>query len=127
MTTHNRFGRQVSFTAVCALLLFGGCQQRQPPDDTAITKSVKARLAVAFGPIEARQVRQLDRGANEQTITYISVNSINGVVTLTGEVGDKRAKDKAGEIARGVREVVLVKNNLALAPGYSDDSLGDKQ
>jgi osmotically-inducible protein OsmY len=127
MTRHNGFGRQVaSFTVVCALVLFGACQNRQPPDDAAIAKTVKARLAAAFGPIEARQVRQFDRGADGQTITYISVNSINGVVTLTGEVGGKRAKAKAGEIARGVRQVVHVNNNLALAPGYSDDSLGDK-
>jgi hypothetical protein len=116
--------------AICTVTLFIGCQSSRSPekliDDAAITKSVKAKLAAVFGPIEARQVRQLDRGADLQTITYISVNSVNGVVTLTGEVGGKRAKAKAGEIARSVEQVVSVNNNLSVAPGYSDDAVGDK-
>lgn len=107
-----------------AIVLFGGCQNRQPIDDAAVTKTVKAKLGAAFGPIEDRQVRQFDRGADQQTITYIAVSSKNGVVTLTGEVNGKRAKAKAGEIARSVAQVVRVDNNLALAPGYSDDAVG---
>jgi osmotically-inducible protein OsmY len=86
---------------------------------------VKAKLVAVFGPIEAKQVSQLDRGANDQTVSYISVSSVNGVVTLTGEVSGKRAKARAGEIARHVPQVVSVNNNLSLAPGYSDDALGD--
>ncbi len=55
------------------------------------------------------------------------VSSVDGVVTLTGEVRGQRAKDKAGEIARSVEQVVRVNNNLSLAPGYSDDAVGGKQ
>jgi hypothetical protein len=116
--------------AICAVTLFGGCQSSRIPekhiDDAAITKGVKAKLATVFGPIEDRQVRQLDRGADQQTISYISVSSVNGVVTLTGEVGSKRAKSKASEIARSIAQVVRVNNNISLAPGYSDDAVGDK-
>jgi osmotically-inducible protein OsmY len=54
------------------------------------------------------------------------VSSVNGVVTLSGEVRSKRAKAKAGEIARGVAQVERVINNLSLAPGYSDDAVNDK-
>ena len=117
--------------AISASSLFIGCQssrmQQTPLDDAAITKRVKAKLAPVFGPIEDRQVRQLDRGADQQTVSYISVSSVNGVVTLSGEVRGKRAKAKAGEIARSVQQVVGVNNNLAIAPGYSDDAVGDKQ
>ena len=109
--------------STCAI--FSGCQTGKPRDDAAITVAVKAKLAAVFGPIEAKQVRQLDRGANDQTVSYISVHSVNGVVTLTGEVNGKRAKARAGEIARHVPQVVSVNNNLSLAPGYSDDALGD--
>jgi hypothetical protein len=117
----------VSSIAMCVLALFSGCQSSPiPADDAAIAKSVKARLAAEFGPIEDRQVRQFDRGANGQTVTYISVSSINGVVTLTGEVASQRAKAKAGEIARRVRHVIRVNNNISLAPGYSDDAVNDK-
>ena len=95
-------------------------------DDAAITKGVKAKLTAVFGPIEARQVRQFDRGADKQTVSYISVNSVNGFVTLTGEVGSKRAKERAGEIARSVDQVVTVNNNLSVASGYSDEAVGDR-
>jgi osmotically-inducible protein OsmY len=116
----------VSSIAICALALCNGCQTAKPIDDAAITKGVKTKLAAVFGPIEDRQVSQLDRGANGQTITYISVSSVNGVVTLKGEVGSKKAKAKAGEIARSVQQVVRVNNNISLAPGYSDDAVNDK-
>lgn len=76
--------------------------------------------------MEARQERQFDRGADQQTISYISVSSVNGVVTLTGEVRGNRAKAKAGEIAKGVEHVARVNNNLSVAPGYGDDAVGDK-
>jgi osmotically-inducible protein OsmY len=116
---------KLASVAILALALLIGCS-RTPVDDAAITKNVKAKLTAEFGPIEASQVSQMERGADKQTVTYISASSVNGVVTLTGEVRGKRAKDKAGELARGVAQVASVNNNLALAPGYSDDAVGDK-
>lgn len=105
--------------------LYSACSSSRPKDDAAITTAVKAKLAVVFGPLEARQERQIDRGANQQTVSHISVSSLNGVVTLTGEVGSKRAKIRAAETARSVPQVASVTNNLSIAPGYSDDALGD--
>lgn len=120
----------VSAIAICAIAMAGACRNSRiaakPIDDAAITKAVKAKLTAVFGPIEARQVRQLDRGADQQTVTYILVSSLNGVVTLTGEVASKRTKAKASDIARSVEQVVGVNNNLSVAPGYSDDAAGDK-
>ncbi|MGO4881437.1 MAG: BON domain-containing protein [Bryobacteraceae bacterium] len=116
----------LSCVAICAVALLGGCQSRKPVDDASITKNVKAKLSAAFGRIEDRQVQQFDRGADQQTVTYIAVSSANGVVTLTGEVNGKRAKARAGDIARSVKGVARVNNNLSLAPGYSDDAVGDK-
>ena len=92
-----------------------------------VVKAIRAKLTAAFGPIENRQVRQLERGADQETVTYISVASAGGVVTLTGEVGNQRAKVKAGEIARSVGQVVSVKNDLAIAPAYSDGAVGAKR
>jgi hypothetical protein len=131
---HGRQGARIGagvvlLIALCAAVFFSGCGSRipeKPIDDAAITKNVKAKLAITFGPIDNRQVTQFDRGADQQTATYISVSSVKGVVTLTGEVRGKRAKAKAGEIAGSVEQVVRVNNNLALSPGYSDDAVGDK-
>jgi BON domain-containing protein len=128
--TLRAIGAILSSVAICAVALVGGCRSsrvpEKPVDDAAITNHVKAKLATVFGPSEHKQVRQLDRGADQQTVTYISVSSAHGVVTLSGEVGGKRAKAKAGEIARNVEQVVSVNNNLSIAPGYSDDAVGDK-
>jgi osmotically-inducible protein OsmY len=120
----------VSSIAICTIALSGGCRSSRIPDqstdDAAIAKAVKAKLAKEFGRIEDWQVGQAERGADQQTVTYISVTSAGGVVTLTGEVRGKRAKAKAGEIARSVEQVSSVNNNLSIAPGYSDDAVGDK-
>src|SRR5579872_6975053 len=107
--------------------LCNGCRTSgQQVDDAAITKAVKAKLAAQFGPGEARQESQEERGAKLQTISEISVHSVNGVVTLTGEVNSARAKAKAGAIARNVKQVASVNNNLAVGPQYSDDAVGEK-
>jgi len=42
----------------------------------------------------------------------ISVETYQGTVQLSGFVNDQRAADKAGEIAKGVKGVKSVKNNL---------------
>jgi hypothetical protein len=110
---------------VClAVIIAGalGCRTRQAPNDQAITAAVRAKLHAEFAPLEDNQVAQLERGADSQTVSYINVSSVNGVVTLTGEVPSQRAKNRAGEIARSVKDVVAVHDNLAIGPRYSDDA-----
>jgi osmotically-inducible protein OsmY len=115
----------VSTILILAGALCNGCRtSNQPVDDEAIKAAVKAKLAAQFELIEARQERQEKRGADKETISDVVVNSVNGVVTLTGEVRSERAKAAAGKIARGVQHVVSVNNNLAVAPQYSDDAVG---
>jgi hyperosmotically inducible protein len=43
----------------------------------------------------------------------------NGVVTLTGSVPEQRQKDKAGKIAKGVKGVKSVVNNITVAKSGS--------
>jgi osmotically-inducible protein OsmY len=117
------------FAALLIVILAGavcnGCRTSdQAVDDAAIKTAVKTKLASQFRLIEARQERQEERGAAKETISDIVVDSINGVVTLTGEVRSDRAKAEAGKIARSVKQVVSVNNNLAVAPQYSDDAVG---
>ena len=45
-------------------------------------------------------------------MTNISVNSTNGVVTLSGQVDSETAKDKAGALVGAVPKVVRVVDNL---------------
>jgi osmotically-inducible protein OsmY len=105
--------------------LWSGCQ-RQPAqvDDAAIVKTVRAKLHAQFGPIEHREERQMERGADQQIIAYIDVSCSNGTVTLTGEAPGNRAKKKAEEIAKSISGVTNVINQLGVAPGYSDDAVG---
>jgi len=85
----------VPFRAAAALsiiLVLSGCQSHPPVvDDTAITAVIKSKLAAEFGPIERRQERQFERGAAQQTVSFIEVQSTNGAVVLNGEVRSPRA------------------------------------
>jgi osmotically-inducible protein OsmY len=65
-------------------------------DDSAITAKVKAGL-VNDPVTKARE---------------ISVETFKGVVQLSGFVNTSQEKDRAGEIARDVKGVVDVKNNI---------------
>jgi len=68
-------------------------------DDVAITTAVKAKLA-------ADKIK---------TLVRVSVDTIKGVVTLTGTVESADQKKHAEEVARGVKGVSKVVNNLQIA------------
>jgi len=70
-------------------------------DDATITASVNADLA-----------RDPDLSA-----IRINVDTKDGVVTLTGPAPSSSAKDRAAEIARGVKGVASVNNNLEVRAG----------
>ncbi len=67
-------------------------------DDTVITTKVKAAIF------------------NEPTLKTLQINvkSYNGVVQLSGFVDSRQSITKAGEVARGVENVVSVQNDLVL-------------
>jgi len=65
-------------------------------DDSVITTKVKSRLA----------------GDDFLKSFQISVETYKGIVQLSGFVGSQMAVDKAGEIARSVKGVNSVKNDL---------------
>jgi len=46
--------------------------------------------------------------------TDISVKTTKGVVTLTGTVATKDESNKAAELARGVKGVTSVENNIVV-------------
>ncbi len=76
-----------------------GCAS-QTVDDTAITTSVKSKLA-----------------ANTDTSAIkIHVDTVNGVVTLSGTVPTATEKSRAEEIARKTDGVTRVVNNIAVDP-----------
>ena len=87
------------------LLLLPACRTNESPEgqvnDLEITASVKSKLASDLGLT---------------TVPNISVNSTNGVVTLSGQVDNAATKTKAEAIAKGVPHVVRVVDNLQIAP-----------
>lgn len=82
--------------------MLAGCQAMtgqtlgQNIDDTTLTTSVKTQLA-------------RDKIGS---LTRVSVDTYNGVVTLTGVVTSPQEKARAEEIAKGVNGVRDVNNNL---------------
>ena len=88
-----------------AMMLFAaaGCRPNQTierqTDDAGIKTSIKAKLAsdVRFS-----------------TLTAVSVDVTNGVVTLAGPVHSEEEKQKIEETVRGIKGVVNVTNNLQI-------------
>jgi osmotically-inducible protein OsmY len=90
---------------VCACLVGLACRTNESPeaqvDDLQITAQLKAKLASDVGP---------------SSVTNISVNSTNGVVTLSGQVDSTAVKDKAVTIAKAIPKVVRVVDSLQVTP-----------
>ena len=88
-------------SAIILLVLLAACRTNESPeaqvDDLKITAQVKSKMASDIGV---------------SSVTNISVNSTNGVVTLAGQVDTPAIKAKAVEIARAVPKVTRVVDNL---------------
>jgi osmotically-inducible protein OsmY len=88
-----------------SVALLTGCRTNETPEaqvnDMEITADVKSKLASDVGL---------------STVPNISVNSTNGVVTLSGAVDSAGTKERAETIARSVPKVVRVVDNLQVAP-----------
>jgi hyperosmotically inducible periplasmic protein len=86
----------------CAL--FPACRTNESPeqqvDDLKITASVKSKLASDLGL---------------STVPNISINSTNGIVTLSGQVDTSATRAKAEAIAQSVPDVRRVVDNLQVA------------
>ena len=80
-----------------------GCRTNESPegqvDDLQITAQVKSKLASDVGV---------------SSVTNISVNSTNGVVTLSGQVNSPDVKTKAEAVAKSVSKVVRVVDTLQI-------------
>jgi osmotically-inducible protein OsmY len=86
---------------LCAFLV--GCRTNESPEgqvvDLQIVAQAKSKLASEIGAT---------------TVTNISVDSTNGVVTLAGQVDSNDVKAKAETVVKGVPKVVRVINNLQI-------------
>jgi len=94
--------RSLVILIMCAAL-FGYRTNESPEgqvDDLQITTQVKSKLASDVGL---------------SSISNISVNSTNGVVTLSGQVDSVETKSKAEAIAKSIPKVVRVVDNLQVA------------
>jgi len=94
----------ILLAGVLAAVWLAGCRTNESPEgqvkDAEILAAVKARLATDLGV---------------QTITNVSVNVTNGVVTLSGQVDSAESRTKAGAAAAAVAHVRSVVNNLQVA------------
>lgn len=104
-TTAHRFSILVLVAAAVAFTGLAGCAatatQRstgQYVDDTATTAKVKAAI---FNDASLK-------------LTEINVETFKGVVQLSGFVSSQADIDKAASLARGVKGVVSVKNDMRL-------------
>jgi osmotically-inducible protein OsmY len=90
--------RDVRFLLLSLSLILVGCEKRV--DDAMLTARVKTQMT-AEGRVSP---------------TRVNVDSLNGVVTLKGEVPTQEEKDAAERAARKVEGVVRVDNQLVVTP-----------
>jgi hyperosmotically inducible periplasmic protein len=96
--------RTLLVTLVTALALAAfGCSA-EGVSDASITTKVKSKLAAD----------------TRTSAVKIEVDTVNGVVTLTGAVPSAAEKAAAGEIAKATEDVKSVTNNLTVQPGTSN-------
>ena len=99
----NRFRNLAALAGAAVLLVCAACRPNQTverqTDDAGIKTSIKTRLA--------SDVRL-------STLTAVSVDVTNGVVTLAGPVHSGEEKAKIEEVVRAVKGVTGVNNNLQI-------------
>ncbi len=80
------------------------CRTNETPEqqvrDAKLTANVKSKLAADLGPA---------------TVTNISVNVTNDIVTLSGPVHDSTEKSKAIALAQAISDVRRVNDDLQIA------------
>jgi osmotically-inducible protein OsmY len=94
----------LALTLALACALLSGCRTNVTPEqqvnDVEIVANIKSKLASEAGI---------------STIPNVSVNSTNGVVTLSGQVDSDAAKAKVESVAKSVPKVVRVVDNLQVS------------
>ncbi len=101
----NTFKRISAFVAAVTMMFMLGCASTSKHegtgeyiDDTVITAKVKARILDEPGLKSAE----------------INVETFKGVVQMSGFVNSQSDINRAAELARGVRGVMSVKNDMRL-------------
>lgn len=91
---------------VLAVGMLAGCRSNVTPEqqakDLEITATAKSKMASDLGL---------------QTVTNVTVDTTNGIVTLSGTVKDADSKSRAAGIVRALPHVTSVNNNLQIASG----------
>ena len=103
-----KYARAIAFAALAGITIIGsGCAVMRGQettgayvDDTAITTAVKAKM------IEDKTV----------AASSISVETLNGTVQLSGFAKSAAEKMQAENIARGVKNVKSVRNDIVIRP-----------
>lgn len=107
MNLFNKRTAAILAVASATLVIVPGCAVTRDQstvgeyiDDTGITTSVKSKFV----------------GNKEVDASAISVETLNGTVQLSGFAKSQKEKDTAADIARSVKGVKSVKNEIAVRP-----------
>lgn len=88
-------------------------------------RSTVSELASVSDPVITTRIAEKLAADPDIDMEEISVETTNGIVTLTGRVEERQAKVRAGIIARTTWGVVSVENLLEIAHGESAERRGD--
>ncbi len=103
MKTYNVTGFALAACALCVLLT--ACETRV--DDAVLTARIKTEMT-ADGRVSP---------------TRVNVDTLNGIVTLKGEVPTQQEKDAAAQVAGKIEGVKRVENQLSVNPATAGTGL----
>lgn len=115
-----RISRLALSTLFLSSLLLSGCVPVVLVGGAAATASVvhdrrTAGSIVEDQAIESRVKSALRKDGDITDQTHINVTSYNGIVLLSGEAPSQALRKRAGEIARGSKQVRRVHNEIQIA------------
>ncbi len=100
------FARSLILLMIIFLIMMATCAERGV-DDVMLTARIKTRMA-ADGRISP---------------TRVNVDTVNGAVTLRGEVPTQQEKDAAEQVARAVEGVASVGNQITVNPAVAGSGI----
>lgn len=106
--------RPIWVLMIAAGLIAGACGRNEPTvtDETAVDSSQPVDDATITTKVKAKLASDVDA----ETLTDINVDTMNGVVTLQGQVANEATKRQAEEVAKAVEGVLRVTNNIVVNP-----------
>lgn len=107
-------GKRMMAAAICSVVILSGCANNQASNPSNYGQRSNDVEAID-STIENQAERAIERADARLGDARIRVHSYNGALLLVGQVPSEELRSKAGDVAKGLRGVEKVHNELTIA------------